>query len=77
VSGKAQNEISRKKGYANMNILELSMRREIELMEEIAELNKQILLLQSDSKIAREVAENFVSPSLFPVADKWLKERGL
>ncbi len=60
-----------------MDILELSIRREVEVMKEISELNKQVTLLRSDSKIAREVAERFCPPSLFPVADKWLRERGL
>ena len=49
----------------------------IELAKELAEKSKEVVMLRSESGIAREAIQRYCPPDLYPSADKWLREKGL
>ncbi len=51
--------------------------KHMELLQELAEKDKEIAMLRNDSIVAREAIQRYCPLELFPSADKWLRERGL
>ena len=60
-----------------MPMIDDAYRVHSELRREIDRLNTKINVLRNESGIAREAVDRFCPPELRPVAEEWLREKGL
>ena len=52
------------------------IRAHTEMMKEISNLTKEVIMLRGESGIAREAVDRFCPPKLRDTAEKWLRAKG-
>jgi hypothetical protein len=62
---------------ANRDTTERAIKKQVELMQEISELQREIAMLRNESGVAREVIKRYVSPEMQSQADHFLREQSL